>query len=102
MRTISISSICKIATDSTKKCHKIKIVHLILYCDTSLESQDFPLYVGVQYIKICFVVLNISSLTTQSWHIFGTKCDTSFNVYLMLNLPRFRNSWMDLYKQHIF
>ena len=47
------------------------------------------------------MALNISSLTTQSWHKFGKKRDASFSVSLMLNLPWFRNSWTDLYKQYI-
>ena len=40
---------------------------------------------------------DILCLAIQSRHKFGNKCDAYFNVYLILNLPRFRNSMTDLY-----
>ena len=43
----------------------------------------------------------ISSLTTRSRQKFGKKHDANFIVYLMFNLPRFRNSWTDLYRRHV-
>ena len=56
-------------------------------------------YAGYKNLFSCFKVT--SSLTTQSQKKFGKKCDANFIVYLMFNLPRCRNSWTDLYRQHM-
>ena len=70
-----------------------------------MESQVSPLFIGMHrnYVELfkryTCISLATQSLATQSWYKFAKKCDANFNVYLMLNLPQFRNSWTFLYRQ---
>ena len=44
---------CKITIDSVIIGHKIITFHHFYYFDTTLESQESPLFIGILQIKIC-------------------------------------------------
>ena len=102
MRTSSTIYTCKIALESSKMDYKIIIFPLdvlFLYIDRKPRVSSLRWYAAYKNLLSGFKV--ISSLTTLSRQKFGKKRDANFIVYLMFNLSRFRNSWTDLYRQHM-
>ena len=81
--------------------YKIIIFHdlLFLYIDRKPSVSSLRCYTAYKNPLSGFKV--ISSLTTRSRQKFGKKREANFIVYLISNLPRFRNSCRDVYRQHI-